>query len=114
MYFRPGWVDHTILNSPPEKRVICSALGGGVEVIVTVKLLVSLRAGEPLSVTRTVIVFVPGPCASVGVQVKMPVAGSITASEGAPASSEKVIVCAGRSASEAAQLMVSWVPSAMV
>src|SRR5580765_6012920 len=33
----------------------------------------ALRAGEPLSVTRTVTLLVFGPCASVGVQVKTPV-----------------------------------------
>src|SRR5881394_1487746 len=39
----------------------------------TVKLLVALRAGTPLSVTFTVIRLVLGPCASVGVQVNTPV-----------------------------------------
>src|SRR5207247_1181116 len=34
----------------------------------TVKLLVALRGGAPLSVTRTVIKLVLGPCASVGVR----------------------------------------------
>src|SRR5262245_14810627 len=42
---------------------------------VTVKLLVSLRLGTPLSVTRTVIVLVLGPCASLGVQLNRPVLG---------------------------------------
>src|SRR5258708_23813041 len=36
----------------------------------TVKLLVALKAGVPLSVTTVVITLVPGPCASVGVQVR--------------------------------------------
>src|SRR4029453_11438531 len=65
---------------------------------VTVKLLVSLKLGEPLSVTRTLITFVLGPCASVGVQVNMPVTGLMAA----PAGGEirvKVSVLAGRSGS---------------
>src|SRR6266566_1221745 len=41
-------------------------------VTTTVKLPVSLEGGEPSSVTRTVIRYVLGPCASVGVQVKTP------------------------------------------
>ena len=40
----------------------------------TVKVLVALRFGEPLSVTMMVKVLVLGPCASVGVQVMTPVA----------------------------------------
>src|SRR2546422_7419712 len=44
-------------------------------VTITVKLLVSLDGGAPLSVTRTVIRLVLGPCASVGVQVRTPVLG---------------------------------------
>src|SRR5437867_12737451 len=40
-------------------------------VTTTVKLRASLEGGEPSSVTRTVIRFVLGPCASVGVQVKI-------------------------------------------
>src|SRR5207248_8782411 len=39
---------------------------------VTVKLVVALNAGTPLSVTTTVIVFVLGPCASLGVQLIAP------------------------------------------
>ena len=38
----------------------------------TLKLLVLLSEGEPLSVTRTVIEFVAGPWASVGVHVNTP------------------------------------------
>src|SRR6266853_1335453 len=40
----------------------------------TVKLLVSLSGGVPLSVTRTVMTLVLGPCISPGVQVRTPVA----------------------------------------
>ena len=49
----------------------------------------SFSAGAPLSVTRIVTLFVPGPCAGVGVQVKTPAALTL-APLGAPASSEKV------------------------
>ena len=42
---------------------------------VTVKDFVSLRFGEPLSVTATVMVLLLGPCASVGVQEIAPVLG---------------------------------------
>src|SRR5438093_7533868 len=45
-------------------------------VTTTVKLLVSLDCGAPLSVTFTVIRLVLGPCASVGVQVSTPLLGS--------------------------------------
>ena len=38
----------------------------------TVKLLVALKAGEPLSITRVVRVLVPGAWAEVGVQVMTP------------------------------------------
>ena len=41
---------------------------------VTVKELVALRAGAPLSVTMVVNVFVLGPCASLGVQLITPLA----------------------------------------
>src|SRR6185503_18110388 len=60
----------------------------------------SLRLPVPLSVTMTVIGNVPGPCASVGVQVNAPPA-VIAAPAGAPAPSENVSVCAGTSASVA-------------
>src|SRR5688572_25044824 len=55
-------------------------------------------AAAPLSVTRTVTVYWPGPCASVGVHVKTPVVGLMTAPGGATVS-EYVSVCAGKSAS---------------
>src|SRR5437762_607748 len=41
------------------------------------KLLVALSAGEPLSVTTTVIVLTLGPCDSAGVQLMAPVSGTI-------------------------------------
>ena len=51
---------------------------------ITVKLFVVLIGGDPLSVTTVVIVFVLGPCASVGVQVMIPLV-SIAAPVGAAA-----------------------------
>ena len=56
----------------------------------TRKLLVALSGGEPLSVTPTMMRAVPGPCASVGVQVNTPVTGSMVAPAGAPGASEYV------------------------
>src|SRR5438552_1689732 len=69
----------------------------------TVTVIVSkeLSAGLPLSVTRTVIGVLAGPCASVGVQLKAPDDAPIVAPAGAPASSEKVSVFAGTSESVA-------------
>src|SRR5439155_18677512 len=67
----------------------------------TVKLPMSLEGGEPLSVTRTVIRFVLGPCASVGVQVKTPFVELMLAPAGAPGSKLNVSVFAGRSSSVA-------------
>src|SRR6266540_858735 len=46
-------------------------------VTITWKLLVALKLGEPLSKTRTVTVFVLGPCASVGVQAMAPLAETV-------------------------------------
>src|SRR6266446_8167896 len=71
----------------------------------TVKLLVSLNGGLPLSVTRTVMTCVLGPCASVGVQVNTPVAGLRLTPVGA-ATSEKVSVFVGMSGSVAVLVTV--------
>ena len=61
---------------------------GGVlaELTTTVNVLASFKAGEPLSVTRTVMEFVLGACCAVGVQVNAPEEELIEAPEGAPAS----------------------------
>src|SRR5437870_13522362 len=67
-------------------------------VTTTVKLLVSLNCGAPLSVTRTVIRLVLGPWASVGVQVSTPLLGFRFTPAGA-ATKLKVRVLAGRSVS---------------
>src|SRR5439155_12953411 len=60
-------------------------------------------AGLPLSVATMVTGYTPGPCASVGVQLKAPVAAPIVApvAAGVPSVSDHVIVCAGRSPSVA-------------
>ena len=80
----------------------------------TVNVLESLRAGEPLSVTRTVITFVPRPCASVGVQLNSPLVGLIDAPAGAPESKLKVSVCVGISESVAVTVKLAKVPSLTV
>src|SRR2546423_906164 len=64
----------------------------------TMKLLVALRGGAPLSVTFNVIRFVLGPCASVGVQVSTPVLASRRTPVGAETRA-KLSVLVGRSAS---------------
>ena len=79
----------------------------------TVKLLVALSAGVPLSVTLTVIVFVLGPCASVGVQVSSPVVGS-TATPDGPLTRAKASVLAGRSVSVAVFVTTSALSSLIV
>src|SRR5438046_6564430 len=78
----------------------------------TRKLLVALKLGEPLSKTRTVTVFVLGPCASVGVQAIAP--AEETVRPVGPDTSAKVSVLAGRSESVAVAFTLSAVCSAMV
>src|ERR1044072_3969664 len=75
--------------------------------------LVSLSAGLPLSVTLTVNVYSPGPCASAGVQGKTPVLKSMLAPVGG-VTSENARVCAGRSASVAVGVDVEAVCSGIV
>src|SRR6266851_1484194 len=72
---------------------------------ITVKLLVSLSGGLPLSVTRTVMTLVLGPCASVGVQVRTPVAESSVIPPG-PATRANVKMFAGISGSVAVLVQV--------
>src|SRR5438132_729764 len=67
---------------------------------ITVKLLVALNGGEPLSVTRMVMRLVLERCASIGVQVSTPLLGSRLTPSGAETNS-KVRVSAGTSASVA-------------
>jgi hypothetical protein len=54
--------------------LFCAGNAGGLftSVTVTIKLFVALSGGVPLSVTRAVITFVLGPCASDGVHVITP------------------------------------------
>src|SRR5438445_813944 len=79
----------------------------------TVKLLVSLSGGVPLSVTRTVMTLVLGPCASVGVQGSTPVTESIVIPLG-PATRANVSVLAGISGSVAVLVTLKVVSSLMV
>src|SRR5438309_2625202 len=74
----------------------------------------ALKLPKPLSFTRTVTAAVLGPWASLGVQVNMPVAGSMLAPAGAPGSRLKVKVCAGLSASVAEAVKVKRLPSLIV
>ncbi len=68
-------------------RLLIAASTGALLVssTVTMKVLVLLVGGVLLSVTITEMPFVLGPCASVGVQRKTPVAGFTLALAGAPA-----------------------------
>src|SRR6266852_6114632 len=79
----------------------------------TVKLLVSLNGGLPLSVTRTVMTLVLGPCASVGVQFRTPMAESSVIPLGT-ATKENVSVLAGISESVAELVTVMVVNSLIV
>ena len=75
----------------------------------------SLNAGDPLSVTPTVMGYCPGPCASVGVQAKAPDAPFIDApvAAGLPSVRENVRVCPA-SASVAVAVKVNAVCSLTV
>ena len=74
----------------------------------TLKDLVSLRLGKPLSVTRTVTVLVLGPCASVGVQEMAPVFVSMVMPPGAAIRLKaKVFVGMSESVAEAETLRVA-------
>src|SRR6266542_3436373 len=82
-------------------------------VTTTVKLLVSLDGGAPLSVTRIVIKFVLGPWASVGVQVSTPLLEFRFTPAGAD-TRLKVRMFAGRSGSLAEFVTVSVLNSVTV
>jgi hypothetical protein len=56
----------------------------------TENVFVSLNGGVPLSVTRTVMEFVDGPCASVDVHEKTPLTGWIVALVGAPGQPKRI------------------------
>src|SRR5437660_10028981 len=80
---------------------------------VTVKLLVALKAGTPLSVTTTVIVFVLGPCASFGVQLIAPLLPLIVIPTGGP-TRLNVSVLVGTSASVALAVTANALSSSSV
>ena len=67
----------------------------------TVNAFSSLRAGTPLSSTRTAMRFVVSPCAFVGVQMNRPLVRSMLAPAGAFELRVKVNLLAGKSASNA-------------
>src|SRR5207249_1090062 len=73
-------------------------------------------AGDPLSVATMVTGYVPGPCASVGVQLKAPVPAPIVApvAAGVPSVSDQVIVSAGTSESVAVTLKANAASSFVV
>src|SRR5207245_1938529 len=79
-------------------------------VTITVKLLVTLKAGTPLSVTLTLTRFVLGPCASPGVQLITPLLPLMLMPRGA-LTSANVKVLAGMSASVALALTLSLLSS---
>src|SRR4030066_486398 len=90
-------VNVTGLPAVPDLLPIGASTGATfTSLTVTVIVSKSLSAGEPLSVTRTVIGYgpEPGPCASVGVQVHPPPA-VIAAPAGAPGAGGKGRVWAG-------------------
>src|SRR2546430_1806726 len=78
------------------------------------KVCASLSGGEPLSVTRTVTGYVPGPCASVGVRVTARLVGLMLAPRGARGSRLYVGVLAGTSGWGAAAVKVRVSPSLTV
>src|SRR5437867_2967477 len=81
-------------------------------VTTTVKLLLSLSAGTPLSLTFTVIRFVLGPWPSVGVHVSTPVVGLTLTPEG-PDTRLNVSVLSGTSVSVAVFVTTSVLNSVM-
>src|SRR6266436_223710 len=81
-------------------------------VTTTVKLLVALKGGTPLSVTMVVIVFVLGPCASVGVQLMTPLVSIVAPAGGFTKTYVRLLV--GTSGSLARLVTVSALNSAIV
>src|SRR5882724_9438619 len=101
------FVTVSVFSSVTVRSVVAVRTGAMfASVTTTVKLLVSLDSGTPLSVTFTVIRLVLGPWASVGVQVSTPLLGSRFTPLGAD-TRLKVNVFAGRSASLAVFVIVS-------
>src|ERR1043166_946567 len=77
---------------------------------ITVNVCVAESDGEPLSITRKEIVFVPGPCASVGVHVMTPVLVLMIIPTG-DCSSANVSVFVGKSVSDAEFVIINVVSS---
>src|SRR6185295_13826490 len=84
-------------------------------VTVIVIAVLPLNAGVPLSVAVIVTGYVPGPCASVGVQLKAPVPAPIVApvAAGVPSVNDHAIVFAGTSASVAVTVKARFASSAV-
>src|SRR4051812_11451187 len=81
MYVKPGGTSGSVAElltvisaNSLTVRLVCAGSTGGLLTsrTTTVNELVAVICGKPLSVTMVVIVFVPGPCASLGVHVMMP------------------------------------------
>src|SRR5437868_11079709 len=89
-------------------------IGGGKTNTTTRKVLLSLNAGDPESVTRTVTSFVVVEPPPGVVHVNKPLAGSMPAPGGEPASRLKASGCVGRSASIAVAVKESVSPALTV
>jgi hypothetical protein len=87
-------------------------IAGNVFSSVTVSVIAASVLAVP-SLTRTVNGYAPGPCASLGVQLKAPVLALIAAPGGAP-TRENVSACAGRSPSVAVAVNVYALSSEIV
>src|SRR5439155_25534537 len=72
------FVTVSVLSSDTVRSVSTISTGAlFTSLTITVKLLVALNAGTPLSITRVVIVLVLGPCVSLGVQRITPLVSMI-------------------------------------
>src|SRR5262245_24188775 len=100
----------TVILSPEAPTL---SITGALAIILTVKLLVSLRGGLPLSVTLTVIELMLGLWASVSAQVSTPVLESIL-TPGGGNTRPKVSVFVGTSRSVAVFVTTNVLSSVMV
>src|SRR5690349_4847099 len=83
-------------------------------ITITVNACVALRGGTPLSVTRTVMVFVVRASTTSGIQVKRPLTGLMFAATGAPASRLNVSTFVGMSGSVARFVTINVIATATV
>ena len=97
---------------PLVPAVIAWKVGAATTMIV--KLRAALKAGVPLSVTRTVTGLVVPAWTAVALHANNPVAGSMIAPAGNPGSRQKARVYAGTSLSEAMLVSRSVVPAWMI